>query len=118
MVISGKGFITYLGLKNIRRSKKKRARYSITNVSLKDISKIILEFEDFPYEVYVRKKSKNEPNNSYFYLERHLAKCMTRFNMRVGPVRTKRTNTQKMNISEIIRQEIPNSHVCSTDETE
>ena len=39
---SGKGFITSLGLKTIGRSKKnKKSRHAITNVSLKDISKII-----------------------------------------------------------------------------
>ena len=43
--ISVKGLINYLGLDTIRRStKKKKAKYSITSVSLKDISKIIKEF--------------------------------------------------------------------------
>ena len=52
--ISGKGLITYLGLKIIRRSKKKKkARCAITNVSLKDISNIIKKFEKLTYESYV-----------------------------------------------------------------
>ena len=50
--------ITSLGLKTILRSKKiKKARYAITNVSMKDISKIIKEFERFPYKGYVRESS-------------------------------------------------------------
>ena len=52
---SGKGLITSLGLKTIGRSKKyKKARYYITNVCLKYLSKMIKEFEKFPYEGYVR----------------------------------------------------------------
>ena len=98
---SGKGLITSLGLKTVRRSKKKKTgRYAITVVGLKDISKVIKEFEDFPYYGYVRKRSKYELMDSYFYLERHIYKCMMRLNMRVGPVRTQITNTQKMNNSE------------------
>ena len=65
LVWPGKGFINSLGIKTIRRSKKnKEARYAITNVSLKDISRIIKEFEKFPYEGYVRKRSKHEPTDS------------------------------------------------------
>ena len=41
----GKGLITYLGLKTILRLKKdKKSRYAITNVIMKDLSKIINEF--------------------------------------------------------------------------
>ena len=40
--ISGKGFITSLDLKTIRKSKKKKkSRYAINNVSLEGISKVI-----------------------------------------------------------------------------
>ena len=43
--ISEKGLITFLGLKTIGGSKKnKNARYTITNVSLKDMSMINKEF--------------------------------------------------------------------------
>ena len=84
--------ISYLGLKNILRSKKKKkSRYSITNFSLNYLSKIIKEFEKLPYEGYVRKSLKHEPNDSYFYLERDLAKCIIRddnFNSKVHPLRT------------------------------
>ena len=44
---------TPLGIKIIGRSKIKKAGYAITIVSLKDISKIIKEFEKLPYEGYV-----------------------------------------------------------------
>ena len=56
----------------------KNVRYAITNISLKDNSKIIKEFGKLPYEGYVRKRPKHEHTNSYFYLARELAKCMTR----------------------------------------
>ena len=49
--IEGKGLITSMGIKSIGRSKKnKKARYAITNISMKDLSKIIKEFEKLPYK--------------------------------------------------------------------
>ena len=64
----GKGLITSMGLKTVRRrKKKKKERYAINNFIIKDISKIIKEFEDLPYEGYVQKRSKHVPTDSYFY---------------------------------------------------
>ena len=41
-----KGLITYLGLKtNVSSNKYKKSRYAITNVSMKNISKIIKDFK-------------------------------------------------------------------------
>ena len=81
--------ITFLVIKNIRRSyKNKKERFDITNLSLKDISKIIKEFEDFTAKGYVRKRSKKKPNGSNLYPARQIEKCMVRFNMRIGSVRT------------------------------
>ena len=46
--------ITSLGINTIERSdKNNKARYAITNVSMKDLSKIITGFENLPYEGYV-----------------------------------------------------------------
>ena len=51
---SGKGLITFLGIKtNVWSKKYENARYNITNISMKDISKIIKEFEELPYKGYV-----------------------------------------------------------------
>ena len=72
----GKGLITSMGLKTILRSKKKKARYAIGNVSMKDLSNIIKGFERFPYKGYVRNIPNHEPTDSYFYLTRQLAKCI------------------------------------------
>ena len=45
---SGKWLVTALALKTKARSKKyKKARYAIGNVSMKDLSKKIKEFENF-----------------------------------------------------------------------
>ena len=45
---SGKGLVTALDLKTKARSKKdKKARYVIGNVSMKDLSNIFKEFENF-----------------------------------------------------------------------
>ena len=50
---SGKGLITSLGLKaKARPDKYKKSRYAIRNVSKKDLSKIIMDFEKLSYEIY------------------------------------------------------------------
>ena len=54
----GKGLIASLGLNTIIRLKKiKKARFSITEVSIKDLSNIIKNFKDFTYEGYLRERS-------------------------------------------------------------
>ena len=89
---------TSLSLKTIRRSNKnKKERYDITNVSLKDIYKIVKEFEDLPYGGYMRKRSKHVRTESYSYLAWQLDTCMLRSNMRVVPIRAQMINTQNMN---------------------
>ena len=106
--ISGKGLIISLGLKSkVRPHKHKKVRYAIGNVSKKDFSKIIREFENVPHESYENKRRKHEPTDSYFYLAGQLAKCMMRadaLNLHVYPVRTEMTALS--------------SHICSTDEDE
>ena len=77
----------------------------MTEVSLKDIFKIIKEFKDVPYEGYASKRYKHIPTESYLYLARQLENyTMSNFH---GLVRTYKKSTQK----------IPNLHVCSTDES-
>ena len=69
---------------------------------MKDISKIIKEFEKLPYKYHVRNRPNYEPTDSYFYLARHLANCMMRanaFNLHVDPVRTEMTGIQQILIS-------------------
>ena len=103
--ISGKGLITYMGLKTIVRSNKnKTSSYAITNVSLKGISKIIKEFEKFPFGGYVRNKPKHELTDSYFYLARHIDKCMMRhnnFNLHVDTVRKEITRMQQIPVLQV-----------------
>ena len=58
--ISGKGLITSLGFKTKAWSHKyKKSRYAIVNVSKKDLSKIIREFEKFEKLPYERKSPKH-----------------------------------------------------------
>ena len=64
---SGKGLITSLGFKaKVRPQKYKKSRYAIGNVSEKDLSKIIREFEKFEKSPYENKRPKHEPTDSYF----------------------------------------------------
>ena len=72
---SGKGLITSLGFKaKVILQKYKKARYAIGNVSNKDLSKIIREFDKSVKLPYDKKRPKHEPTDSYFYLARQLAK--------------------------------------------
>ena len=60
-----KGLIASLGLKTIVRSNKdKKVRYAITNVIMKDLSKMIKKFEKLPHESYMRKRPKHELTDS------------------------------------------------------
>ena len=90
---SEKGLIISLGIEtNIRSKKYKKARYAITNVSMKDISKIIKDFEKLPFKGYVRKRLKHKPTDGFFYLKIQLTECMTRedaLNLHVDPVKQK-----------------------------
>ena len=66
--ISGKGLITYLGLKAIISPKKcKKSRYTIIYVSMKDLLRIIRDFEKLPYKRYERRRPKHEPADSNLY---------------------------------------------------
>ena len=59
---SGKGLVTALDFKTkVRSQKYKKARYTIGNVSKKDFSKIIKEFEKIGKLPYVKRIPKYEP---------------------------------------------------------
>ena len=104
--------ITSLGLKtNVISNKYKKSRYATTNVSMKHLTKNIKEFEKLPYKGYVRKSTKHEPTDSYFYLAIQVAKCIMindALNLHVDPVRTEMTGTKN----------IPILHVCDLNESE
>ena len=72
---------------------------------MKDFSNFIKEFEKLPYKGYVRKRPKHEPTDSYYYLERHIDKCMMRadaLNSHVYPVKKEMPSAKH----------IPILHVC------
>ena len=76
---SGKGLITFLSFKTKAKSQKyKKARYSIVNVSEKELFKIIKDFDNIYKPPYEKKRPKHEPTDSYFNLARQLVKCMMR----------------------------------------
>ena len=71
--------INSLGFKaKVRPQKYKKARYAIGNISQKDLSKIIREFEKFEKLTYEKKRPKHEPTDRYFYPAIQIAKCMMR----------------------------------------
>ena len=73
--------INYLGFKTKARSQKyKKSRYAIGNISKKDFSKIIKEFDKFDKLTYEKKSHKHEPTDSYFHIARQIVKCMMRSN--------------------------------------
>ena len=62
---SGKGLVTALSFKTkVRLQKYKKARYAIENVSKKDLSKIIKEFEKIGNVPDVKMIPKHEPTSS------------------------------------------------------
>ena len=68
--------ITSLGFKaKVRPQQYKKERYAIGNVSNKDLSMIINEFEKFEKLPYEKKRPNHEPTDSYFHLARNLIKC-------------------------------------------
>ena len=80
---SGKWLVTALALKTKARSTKyKKARHAIGNVSIKDLSNKIKEFEKFVKVPHLEKTPKHEPNLSYF----HLVECLRKFMMRSGEI--------------------------------
>ena len=84
---SGKGLITSLGFRIIRRSNKiKKARFAITEVSLKYILRLLRN--------YASKRSKHMPTDSYLYLAIQLAECIMS-NLH-APVRTQTASMQNM----------------------
>ena len=58
--------------------KYKKARYAIGNVSMKDLSRIIKEFEKIVKVPYVKRIPKHEPTSSYYHLVGCIAECMMR----------------------------------------
>ena len=71
--------VTALAFKTKARSPKyKKERYAIGNVSEKDLTKIIKEFEKIGKLPYEKKRPKHEPTGSYFHLARQLSDCMMR----------------------------------------
>ena len=73
---------------------------------MKNISKIIKEFETLPFKGYVQQNPNHEPTDSYFYLSRYLSKCMMRadsLHLYVDPVIMKITGMQH----------IPILHICN-----
>ena len=82
------------------------ARYAIVNVSIKDLSKIIRDFERLPNKCYERRRPKHDTTDGYFYLARQIPKCIMRsdvLNLHVYPVITEMTGARH----------IPISHICS-----
>ena len=76
---SGKGLVTALDLKTKARSKKyKKERYAIGNVSMKDLSNKIKDFETIVKVPYLKRTPKHEPTSSYFHLVVCLGECMMR----------------------------------------
>ena len=77
--MSGKGLITSLDFKvKVRPQNCKKAVYAIRNVSKKDLSNVVREFEKFERLPYEKKRPKHKPTDIYLYLARQLARCMMR----------------------------------------
>ena len=73
--------VTALGFKTkVRSQKYKKARYAIGNVSMKELSNKIKDFEKSVKVPYLKSIPKHEPTLSYS----HLVVCLGEFMMRCG----------------------------------
>ena len=64
---------------------------------MKNLSKIVTEFEKLPYKSYEGRSPKHEPTDSYFYPAIHLVNCIMRadsLNSHLYPVGTEMTGTK------------------------
>ena len=71
---------------------------------MKDILKIIRDFEKLSCKGYVRNRPKHKPTDSKCYLERQISKCMMRadtLNLHVDPVIIEMTGMQHIPISHL-----------------
>ena len=103
-----------MGIKVKESPKKyKKTRYAIINVSMKDLSKIIREFEKLRYKSYNRRRPKHDPTDSYFYL----APCKNRNDWCEKNPILHVCSKDDIKLKEFLTDEIV-SHVCSTDEGE
>ena len=60
----GKGLITSLVLKaKTSPNKYKKSRYAIVNVSMKELSRIIRDFDKWPFISYESRRPKHEPSD-------------------------------------------------------
>ena len=76
---SRKELVTAQYLKTkVGSQKYKKARYAIGNVSMKDLSNIIKEYEKIFNVPYVKRIPKHAPTSSYYHLVRCIAECMMR----------------------------------------
>ena len=76
---SGKWLVTALALKTkASPTKYKNSRYAIGNISMKDLSNKIKDFETLFKVPHLKKTPKHEPTLSYFHLFECLRKCMMR----------------------------------------
>ena len=68
-MITSLGFKTKAGLQ-----KYKKSRYAIGNVSEKEFSRIIKDFNKIEKLLYGKKRPKHEPTDSYFHLAKATCK--------------------------------------------
>ena len=77
---SGKVLVTAMAFKTkVRSPKYKKARYALVNVSMKELSNIIKEFEKIVKVPYLKRIPKHEPTSSYYHVVRCIAEGMMRY---------------------------------------
>ena len=69
-----KGMNTSLDLRTKRLNKKKRARFSITEITKQDSRDFLKKFDNSPYIGYKIKQVHNEPTEAYFFLIKKITK--------------------------------------------
>ena len=72
----GKGLNNSLALRTKIPNKKKRSRFTITEITNQDFSKLLNKFKNSPYISYKSKQVHNEPTEAYFFIIIKITKQM------------------------------------------
>ena len=110
---SGRGLTTSLNIRSRRMSKnKQKARNTNICVAIQTFVEILEEFKDVYYTGYSRKKAKNQPTKSYYFLVKQISKLL-KSNKQVL-IRTKREKSEVVrtkNVSKTIDLQSPKDKV-------
>ena len=92
----GKWLTSSLDLRTKSSNKKKKARFSITNIIIQDFSKFLKKIKNSPYLGYKSKQAHNAPTEAHFFLINQITK-LTKAKGTFNPTLLNRSSTKNKN---------------------